>query len=56
MLEELGRGGFGIVYRAERNEDNAPVAVKFVEHKRVREWTMVNSEFKIKFKNSNNSW
>lgn len=45
MLEELGRGGFGIVYKAERNEDRAPVAVKFVEHKRVREWTMVNSEF-----------
>ncbi|CAG9532677.1 unnamed protein product [Cercopithifilaria johnstoni] len=40
MLEELGRGGFGIVYKAERNDDNAPVAVKFVEHKRVREWTM----------------
>lgn len=40
MLEELGRGGFGIVYKAERNEDGAPVAVKFIEHKRVREWTM----------------
>ncbi|MCP9259219.1 BMA-PRK-1 [Dirofilaria immitis] len=40
ILEELGRGGFGIVYKAKRNEDNAPVAVKFVEHKRVREWTM----------------
>lgn len=40
MLEELGRGGFGIVYKAERKEDGAPVAVKFIEHKRVREWTM----------------
>ncbi|VDN89571.1 unnamed protein product [Brugia pahangi] len=40
VLEELGRGGFGIVYKAERNEDNAAVAVKFIEHKRVREWTM----------------
>ncbi|EJW85055.1 CAMK/PIM protein kinase [Wuchereria bancrofti] len=40
MLEELGRGGFGIVYKAERNEDSVPVAVKFIEHKRVREWTM----------------
>ncbi|VDN03542.1 unnamed protein product [Thelazia callipaeda] len=40
LLEELGRGGFGIVYKAVRNEDNAPVAVKFIEHKRVREWTV----------------
>ncbi|KAL4002194.1 Protein kinase domain family protein [Acanthocheilonema viteae] len=40
ILEELGRGGFGIVYKAERNDDNASVAVKFVEHRRVREWTM----------------
>ncbi|KAK6746202.1 hypothetical protein RB195_012363 [Necator americanus] len=40
VLEEIGRGGFGIVYRAVRLADNLPVAVKFVEHKHVREWTM----------------
>uniref|UniRef100_A0A915PHG9 Serine/threonine-protein kinase 1 n=1 Tax=Setaria digitata TaxID=48799 RepID=A0A915PHG9_9BILA len=34
ILEELGRGGFGIVYKAERNDDSAPVAVKFIEHRR----------------------
>uniref|UniRef100_A0A9J2PZI1 Serine/threonine-protein kinase 1 n=1 Tax=Ascaris lumbricoides TaxID=6252 RepID=A0A9J2PZI1_ASCLU len=33
ISEEIGRGGFGIVYKAERNEDGAPVAVKFVEHR-----------------------
>ncbi|WKY01764.1 hypothetical protein Q1695_015626 [Nippostrongylus brasiliensis] len=44
VLEEIGRGGFGIVYRAIRISDNLPVAVKFVEHKHVREWTMTCSQ------------
>ncbi|CAI4230684.1 unnamed protein product [Auanema sp. JU1783] len=40
VLDEIGRGGFGIVYKAVRISDSLPVAVKFVEHKHVREWTM----------------
>ncbi|VDK55003.1 unnamed protein product [Anisakis simplex] len=39
ISEEIGRGGFGIVYKAERTEDGTPVAVKFVEHRHVRDWT-----------------
>uniref|UniRef100_A0A0K0DDX0 Serine/threonine-protein kinase 1 n=1 Tax=Angiostrongylus cantonensis TaxID=6313 RepID=A0A0K0DDX0_ANGCA len=40
VMEEISRGGFGIVYRAVRLSDSLPVAVKFVEHKHVREWTL----------------
>ncbi|VDM64202.1 unnamed protein product [Angiostrongylus costaricensis] len=43
-MEEISRGGFGIVYRAVRLSDNLPVAVKFVEHKHVREWTLTCSQ------------
>mgnify|MGYP001570493929 CR=1 FL=1 len=39
---ELGRGGFGIVYRAIRISDELPVAVKFVDRRTVREWGKVD--------------
>ncbi|VDM37629.1 unnamed protein product [Toxocara canis] len=41
---ELGRGGFGIVYRAVRISDETPVAVKFIERGYVREWGKLNDE------------
>lgn len=41
LCEEIQRGGFGIVYKAYRVSDGLSVAVKYVEHKHVREWTMV---------------
>ncbi|CAI2347824.1 unnamed protein product [Caenorhabditis sp. 36 PRJEB53466] len=41
VLDEIGRGGFGIVYEAtSRTDGQQPVAVKFVQHKHVRSWTM----------------
>ncbi|CAI5444902.1 unnamed protein product [Caenorhabditis angaria] len=40
VLDEIGRGGFGIVYEATRKSDGKAVAVKFVQHKHVRSWTM----------------
>ncbi|EYC24884.1 hypothetical protein Y032_0013g2155 [Ancylostoma ceylanicum] len=41
---ELGRGGFGIVYRAVRVSDELPVAVKFIDRRTVREWGKINEE------------
>ncbi|KAJ1365612.1 Serine/threonine-protein kinase prk-2 [Parelaphostrongylus tenuis] len=41
---ELGRGGFGIVYRAVRISDDLPVAVKFIDRRTVREWGKINDE------------
>ncbi|KAK6038089.1 hypothetical protein COOONC_14527 [Cooperia oncophora] len=41
---ELGRGGFGIVYRAIRVADELPVAVKFIDRRTVREWGKINDE------------
>lgn len=41
---ELGRGGFGIVYRAVRVSDELPVAVKFIDRRSVREWGKINDE------------
>ncbi|KAL3090239.1 hypothetical protein niasHS_006691 [Heterodera schachtii] len=38
----LGHGGFGIVYRAVRINDQLPVAVKFIERRNVREWGKID--------------
>ncbi|MFH4975265.1 hypothetical protein AB6A40_001974 [Gnathostoma spinigerum] len=43
VMEEIGRGGFGIVYKGERTDDGAPVAIKFIEHRNVRDWTTVSA-------------
>ncbi|CEF66367.1 Serine/threonine-protein kinase pim-2 [Strongyloides ratti] len=41
---EIGRGGFGIVYRGIRISDEIPVAVKFIERRHIREWGKLNDE------------
>uniref|UniRef100_A0A0N5BPB0 non-specific serine/threonine protein kinase n=1 Tax=Strongyloides papillosus TaxID=174720 RepID=A0A0N5BPB0_STREA len=41
---EIGRGGFGIVYRGVRISDEIPVAVKFIERRHIREWGRLNEE------------
>ncbi|GMR40975.1 hypothetical protein PMAYCL1PPCAC_11170 [Pristionchus mayeri] len=43
VLEEIGRGGFGVVYAGTRISDEATVAIKFIEHRHVREWTLTGS-------------
>ncbi|KAF1752996.1 hypothetical protein GCK72_019551 [Caenorhabditis remanei] len=44
MKAELGRGGFGVVYRAVRICDNKMVAVKFIEKKNIKEWGKINGK------------
>jgi len=41
--EELGKGGFGVVYSGIRRKDLAPVAIKFVRRENVSCWHKVNS-------------
>uniref|UniRef100_A0AC35UAV3 Protein kinase domain-containing protein n=1 Tax=Rhabditophanes sp. KR3021 TaxID=114890 RepID=A0AC35UAV3_9BILA len=44
LQKEAGRGGFGILYAAIRISDEAPVAVKFVERRHIRDWGKLNEE------------
>uniref|UniRef100_A0A0N5CB36 Serine/threonine-protein kinase 1 n=1 Tax=Strongyloides papillosus TaxID=174720 RepID=A0A0N5CB36_STREA len=44
LLEEIGRGGFGIVYKAVRLSDSSPVAVKYILHQHVRDWKVVDKQ------------
>ncbi|CEF63680.1 Serine/threonine-protein kinase pim-2 [Strongyloides ratti] len=44
LLEEIGRGGFGIVYKAVRLSDGSPVAVKYILHQHVRDWKIVDRQ------------
>ncbi|GMT18719.1 hypothetical protein PFISCL1PPCAC_10016 [Pristionchus fissidentatus] len=41
---EIGRGGFGIVYRAVRLSDEMPVAVKFIDRRGIKEWGKISDE------------
>ncbi|VDM19996.1 unnamed protein product [Wuchereria bancrofti] len=41
---ELGRGGFGIVYRGVRICDELPVAIKFIDRDQVRNWGKLEDE------------
>ncbi|GMR42031.1 hypothetical protein PMAYCL1PPCAC_12226 [Pristionchus mayeri] len=41
---EIGRGGFGIVYRAVRMSDEMPVAVKFIDRRGIKEWGKISDE------------
>ncbi|VDO09585.1 unnamed protein product, partial [Brugia timori] len=41
---ELGRGGFGIVYRGMRICDELPVAIKFIDRDQVRNWGKLEDE------------
>lgn len=39
--KQLGQGGFGTVYAGRRLEDKWPVAVKYIDRRRVPEWSEV---------------
>lgn len=41
--EVLGSGGFGVVYAGFKLSNYAPVAIKFVERRRVIEWGKVKT-------------
>ncbi len=41
IIEELGEGGFGVTYRAERVSDGLPVVVKYLQMSRVPDWKAV---------------
>uniref|UniRef100_A0A915PHF0 non-specific serine/threonine protein kinase n=1 Tax=Setaria digitata TaxID=48799 RepID=A0A915PHF0_9BILA len=41
---ELGRGGFGVVYRGIRICDELPVAIKYIDRNQVRNWGKLEDE------------
>ena len=40
---KLGAGGFGTVYKATRNIDNLPVAVKQIPRHKIHDWDQVST-------------
>ncbi len=49
----IGRGGFGTVYNAVRNIDQASVAVKFIRNHTVSEWQPVRFHLLFLIKTDN---